>query len=388
MGASASAGEKKKVIIVGAGYGGTATAKELDAEFNVTLISPNDALEHKWAYMRASVAPGWEEVTRVPLNKLLKNGKIVQGKVTEMTETSVKLSNGTTLEADYIVLAHGFGESNLPGGTPDNLTTSKQFKDTLIEKQKIIQSSKSILIVGGGPVGVELAGEIKAYYPNKKVTIVHSSSQLLNNSLPPMAPKFITQLNEKLTKMGVEVKLNTKVAELPRITNKDGFITGISSFTLSDGSVINDVDLCVVCTGGSPNKDFFVTSNYLDDSKHVIVDEYCKVTGTNTVYCIGDANNVKETKLGFYADLQAKLVASNLKALIKQKPTKKYVPGNGKTDYGTMFIPLGPKVGIAALGGTVLSDYFVSLIKGKGLFKNKVFQSVNATAPVVTYDPK
>jgi len=46
------------------------------------------------------------------------------------------------------------------------------------ENQKI-KSAHSIVIVGGGPTGVELAGERAVYFPAKKVTLVHKGSRLL-----------------------------------------------------------------------------------------------------------------------------------------------------------------------------------------------------------------
>ncbi|KAK9114825.1 hypothetical protein Syun_021622 [Stephania yunnanensis] len=61
------------------------------------------------------------------------------------------------------------------------LPKSLQFHENvvLIDPTKKIKSVDSILIIGGGPTGVELAGEIVTDFPEKKVTVVHRGSRLL-----------------------------------------------------------------------------------------------------------------------------------------------------------------------------------------------------------------
>ena len=113
MGSSAS---DLRVVVIGAGYGGTAAAKLLDAKCNVTLIEPADAMNHKMAALRGVVVPGWEKRTRVPLDKLLKRGKIIQAEVASVETGRVTLKDGTVLECDYVIMAHGQGKTNFPCG--------------------------------------------------------------------------------------------------------------------------------------------------------------------------------------------------------------------------------------------------------------------------------
>jgi NADH dehydrogenase FAD-containing subunit len=380
MGCGSSSLENKKVIVVGGGYTGTTAAKELDGLCDVTLITPNDQLEHKWAYMRASVVSGWEKVTRVPLDKLLKRGKIIRGSVTAVSDGSVTLASGKVLTADSIILAHGYGTANLPGGTPTTTTDSASFMAYLKEKQKAVSAAKTILIAGGGPVGVELAGEIIAQYPNKSVKLVHSRSTLLSNSQPPMSEKMTTKLTSAMQEMGVEVILNAKVTNLPSPAGGDGFVHGKQSYSLSNGTTI-DADLAVVCIGGEKQESNIVAS--VDKDNRVKVLKTLQVEGMPTVFCVGDANNVKETKLGYYGQMQAAVAVKNIQKLAQDKQLAEYKPSGGEAEFGTMFIPLGPKRGVGGAGKNVMGDFLVSKIKGKGLFKNKVFGGVNAVAPAV-----
>ena len=212
--ASTLPNDAKKVIVVGAGYGGTAVAKGLDNHFQVTLITPLNFFQNKYSFLRASVIPGWEQAACVPLNNLLTNGKIVQAKVVSVSDGSVTLEDGSVLNADYIVLAHGGGSTRLPTNTPQGIVDMDSLRRLFSEKQKQIQNANKIVIIGAGPVGIELAGEIRAAHPNKSIKIIQNQPQILNNTTPPLIEKFINKVRNRLTELNIDVLLNTKVTNL------------------------------------------------------------------------------------------------------------------------------------------------------------------------------
>lgn len=74
-----------------------------------------------------------------------------------------------------------------------------------------IQSATCVLIVGGGPVGIETAGEIATDYPTKSVTLIHSGSALMPG---PTSDKFKSKVLTALRKKGVEVVLGERVEGL------------------------------------------------------------------------------------------------------------------------------------------------------------------------------
>lgn len=88
----------------------------------------------------------------------MRNGKVVRGAVASVKGTTVSLADGSDLSGDYLVLACGGGSVAMPNGMPDDATSSAAFKLKLKEKQTVIKEAQRILIVGGGPVGIELAG--------------------------------------------------------------------------------------------------------------------------------------------------------------------------------------------------------------------------------------
>ena len=229
-------------------------------------------------------------------------------------------------------------------------------------------------------MGVELSGEIKAHFPNKTVKLVHSNAKLLSNSQPPMVDASLTKLNSTLQDMGIEVILNARVSNLPKPENGDGFIHGSKSYELSNGLSVK-ADLAVVCIGGMKSDTSLVAAECVDEDNRIKVNESLQVDGLSTVFCVGDANNVKETKLGYFGGLQAAVAVKNIKKLAQNEKLTVYKPAGGDTQYGVMMIPLGPSRGVIGMGKNVMGDFMTSKIKGQGLFKKKVFAGVNATVP-------
>lgn len=378
MGCGSSVGQKT-VIVVGGGHVGINAAKELDSKFHVTLIEPSDTFHHKIASLRGAVVPGWENRIRVPYNNLLKNGKVVRKEVREVTTGNVILSDGTHMQADYIVLAHGQGQMAFPiGGKPS--ASSSDVIAAMKQSQLQIKSASSIMIVGGGPVGVELAGEILAQHPGKNVTLVHSQPTLLNNSTPPIFPPAVAKVTDGLRGMGCTIRLNARVQNLPIVSDGSAFIAHDSTvtYTLTDNSTV-DADLVVLCTGAAKRASNLVGA--VNERNSVLVDEFLQVKGMPEVFCIGDANDVNESKLAYTGDLQRKVACKNIDNLSKGKAMEAYKPSGG--EYGAMFIPLGPNGGVAAMGTSVMGDFAVKTIKSKGLFTGAVWKTMNATLPPV-----
>jgi NADH dehydrogenase FAD-containing subunit len=367
------------VFAVGGGYVGSEVAKLLDPNFRVTLIEPQDAMHHKIASLRAAVVPGWEERARIPLDRLLKFGTVVHKEVRSVASGSVTMQDGTTLNADFIILAHGMQATLFPAGPKHGVFDSKSAKEALKGTQKQFAAAKSILVVGGGPVGCELVGEIKAQYPDKTVTLVHSQDALLSNSSPPINPAATTKLLEMIRRKGIEVRLHAKVVGLPSTPDGDGFIVGNRTYSLSDGTTVN-ADLCVLAFTVPRTEGNLVAA--VDQFNRVVVDEFLRVPSMNNVFCVGDANNHPETKMAFTGGAQGKHTVKNLELIATGRAAVPYVGIEGKNaQYGVMFVPVGPKKGVGAMDKQIFSSYMISLVKGKGLFSKRMFAEKNAVLP-------
>lgn len=251
----------------------------------------------------------------------------------------------------------------------------------LQEAQLAVAAAKSILIVGGGAVGVELAGEIKAHFSDKAVTIVQGAATLVNNSNPPLNPAALDKLMAALKEMGIDVKLGVKVEGLPSVQNNNGMVVGEQEFTLSDGSNVS-ADLTFITTGLRRESNGHNLVAAVDDRNAVIVDEFLQVQGMPNVFCLGDANNHAETKAAFTGFNQVKHTVQNLIALARGKPMKAYAGiDKAGSSFGTMVIPLGPWKGVGAVDTIVLGDTATRMIKGKGLFSAAQFKEKGATLP-------
>lgn len=77
-----------------------------------------------------------------------------------------------------------------------------------------VKESERIVIVGGGPVGVELAGEIATDYPQKKVTILHSREWLVDDK---MKTEFLKKVHDVAASLKIKLVLGEK-ANLVELT--------------------------------------------------------------------------------------------------------------------------------------------------------------------------
>ncbi|KAE8706656.1 apoptosis-inducing factor-like protein A-like [Hibiscus syriacus] len=190
-----SGGETRR-IVVGGGISGSLLSKSLQFNAAVTLIDPKEYLEITWANLSNMMEPSFAERSVINHRDYLTNGLIVTSVATNITDTEVLTADGRRICYDYLVIATGHMDL-VP------MTKTERFINI---KQKI-QSADSILIVGGGPTVVELAGEIATDFPDKKVRLVHKGARLLEFIGTKASDKALRWLKSR----NVEVKLEQAV---------------------------------------------------------------------------------------------------------------------------------------------------------------------------------
>ena len=107
--------------------------------------------------------------------------KYIIATCTKLTNDSVTLSTGETISFDVAVVATGV---SLPTFYPDpeSETTAEQRKEAINKVSEEIKTAASVLVSGGGPVGVEAAADIKLKYPAKRyVSIIFQRKQSLTS---------------------------------------------------------------------------------------------------------------------------------------------------------------------------------------------------------------
>lgn len=251
------AGNRHHVVIIGSGFGGLFAARELDgADVDVTLISRTNF--HLFPPLLYQVATGLLSTgeiatsTRQILGKQ-KNTDLVRGDVTDINleNNIVTFEEGAltrTYEYDSLIVAAGAGQSYFgndhfaefaPGlKTLDNALEIRSRLVSAFERAEIVEDPEererllTFVIVGAGPTGVELAGQVaemahrsfRDEYSNfrpssAKIILLDGAPQVL----PPFGKRLGRKAQRELEKMGVTVRLNAMVTNIDEstVTYKD-----------------------------------------------------------------------------------------------------------------------------------------------------------------------
>ena len=145
----------------------------------------------------------------------------------------VVLKTGEKISADAVVCCTG---STIPFLKPDVGATPEERRNQLASARKAISKAKTILVAGGGPVGLELAGamfELKSQ--STKVILAVSGETILHEGFP-MGMR--TRVAKVLTDAGVQILPNAKVSG----AQIKASLTP-AAYELSDGSTVNPVTL-------------------------------------------------------------------------------------------------------------------------------------------------
>src|SRR3954471_22300782 len=203
---------ERTVVVIGGGYGGTLVAKELDAAANVILIDPREGFVNAAASLRALTHPDWAPHAFFPFETLLERGRVIRGRAVSADPKGVTLDSGGRVEADYLVLATGSSYPYPAKPNPASTSIARQLDD-LRDTHKELAGADRVLILGAGPVGLELAGEIKEVWPDKYVVIVDRADQVL----PGFLPEVRDDLRRQLDDLGIELRLGTGLTAPPPV---------------------------------------------------------------------------------------------------------------------------------------------------------------------------
>ncbi len=353
----------RTVAVIGAGYGGAALAKELEGDADVVLIDPRDAFVNVAGSLRAVAQPDWAENMFFPLDRLLTRGTLVRDRAVSVDPGGVTLASGRRVGADYIVLATG---STYPyPANPVADATADALEDFRVT-HKALAGADRVLILGAGPVGLELAGETKEVWPHKDVTVVDPTRELL----PGFLPEVRAELRRQLEELGIRILLGTGLtAPPPTAPGEAGTVT----VTTADGEEIT-ADIWFRAHGTSVNSDYLADGRLTPrtDRGEVPVTDRLNIEGYDHVYAVGDITALGEAKMAGYAGQHAAVVAENIRAQISGgAPEATYQP----LGQPMILLPLGTEGGVGQLpspdGPTAAPVEVVSQYKGADLFTGR-----------------
>lgn len=170
-----------EIIVIGGGYGGIRLAKQLDEVGRVTLVDRKEVFFHRIAALRAGVHEKWTTTPFIPYDRLLRHGRVVVNKAVgiDTAERRVKLATGERLPYDVVVIATG---ADYPEPARFLGTTTEEAGKTFAAHQESVAAAGHVLVVGGGPGGVELSAEIRLARPDARVTLAHAGPELLSST--------------------------------------------------------------------------------------------------------------------------------------------------------------------------------------------------------------
>ncbi|OBT52988.1 hypothetical protein VE04_08313 [Pseudogymnoascus sp. 24MN13] len=391
------------IVILGGNWAGVSTAHYLlrhvlpllrneKSQYTVTLVSPSTQtffnvgapralVSEKVANAKpfASILDAFSEYKSSEFTFIQGEAVGVDGSAKTVSLKSVVTSDRQLIRYDSLVIATG-STSASPLWTlhGDHKVTLAAFQDI----KTSLPSAKTILIAGGGPSGVETAGEIAYLYRNKDITLLSGGMRLL--------PRF---QNDKPGKKAEQqlASLNVRILHNVRVTSSNTAQGDEVLVVLSDGTA-RTVDMFIDATGGAPNTSFLPTA-WLDGSKRVATDmgTLRSTKAPAGVYAIGDAASYSKgtvpdatwavPALGYsiWSDLhRAATKDGSLKedtvgmATLKEKKYKQF-----EKDMG--IVPVGPEGGVGVLFGWSVPSFLVWLLKARTFTLDKAAGLANGS---------
>jgi NADH dehydrogenase len=405
--------EQKRVVIVGGGFAGLTLARKLaKSSFQVVLIDKNNYHQFQPLFYQVAMA-GLEPSSIVfPFRKVFQKSKNVLIRVTKVLSVSpekneIKTEIGS-LRYDYLVLATGadtnwFGNELVKSNAIPMKSVSEALflRNTVFEDyEKAVTSDNEeqrqplldIVIVGGGPTGVEVAGalaEMKRHiiakdYPDLKtdqldIHLVHGNERLLNT----MSPKASAKAELFLRELGVTLWLDKVVK------NFDG-----QTVFIDDGSTIK-ASKVIWAAGITGNVVEGLPDTVITRGNRLKVNQFNQLEGRENIFVLGDlACQTSDSKwenghpqVAQVAIQQGRLLAQNLLRQAKGQAMKAF----SYSDFGSM-ATIGRHRAVADLPAMKFTGLiawmawlFVHLFAILGT-KNKVIIFLNWVWNYITYD--
>ncbi len=373
--------ESSMVLVVGGGYGGVGCAlllKETGVPF--VLVDPKEYFFHRVAALRALVRGGaWAQATAIPFRKTFgdsfKKGHVKRINFKKKRATLCK--GGGKVTFTHLVLATGS-----KGGFPAR-TSARKVKElhrTFEDSAAEIEKSEWVLVVGGGPEGVEVAAEVKTMHPKKRVTVVHAGQALLSrvNLGADITQAFREKCHDALKLVGVEVILGQRICNMTsvvcRMKGKHELRT--VKFDMYEPDIVLD------CTGLSPDKDLLEktdNADKLDPRGYLKVSLSLKVEGLEDAYAVGDCTTAPGGKMSEMAEAQAICVCQN----ILNRMAGKEEEVNYEPPFSGMLLSVGANAGVGVHNGWSMPSAVVAMMKSRGLYCAKYWAAMGQTMPAI-----
>lgn len=367
--------QPRRILIVGGGFGGIQTALKLSKKnipnTEIMLVSNKSYLEYYPALYRVVTGASPIEVC-VPLSDILPEKKIIIEKDmingVDLKNKVATGASGSRYRYDTIVLALGSQTIyfDLPGlaqfsrgfKSLDEALALKHhihdlFKDHAHPDKNELVSHFHVVVVGGGPSGVEVAGDLFIYM--QKLSAIYSVDPSLitidlieanSRLLPMVAPDVSAKVLARLRKIGINIFLNRQLMR-----------NDIAEVYMKDMSLQSRT---VIWTAGTQISTLYraISGLTLSPKRRIEVDEYLHAKGYSDVYIIGDGASTPYAGLAQTAIYDGNYVANHIANTMHGRKTKSYVPQ--KTAFS---VPVGNDWGVFIWGPIKIYGFVAYLIR-------------------------
>lgn len=339
-----------KVVIVGAGFGGLRLARKLNNKPNIEVILIDRFNFHQFQPLFYQVATAGLDASNIsfPLRKVFQKSKNVRIRLAELKEVLPNQNKIITTEEeinfDALVIATGadtnfFGNEKIAETAYPMKSTVEALqlryrilknyeKAITVTDEAELQRLMNIVVVGAGPTGVEVSGalaEMKKFvlprdYPD--LSFSKMNIYLLeggDRTLPALSSKSSAQSKKYLERLGVNVLTNTIVKDY------DG-----NTVSLQDGTSIPSATV-IWAAGIKGNIPIGINKELITRGNRIITDRYCKVSGTESIFAIGDISWMETPKypkghpqVASVAIQMADVLANNFKIQVQNSLNKQY----------------------------------------------------------------
>jgi len=354
------------VVIVGAGFVGISCAMRLTKllpDVRITLVSNKDYFEYYPALYRVVTgsSPLQACVMLSDIFDRFPNVSFVQDTIIDIDPVHKKVTGeGGVYTGDYVVV--GIGSENTYFNIEGIAELSFNFKsihqalrlknrlhelfemciDASVEEKLL---NLHFVIVGGGPSGVELVGELALYVKKLAiqygidesfitVDLVEAGSRLLGR----MSEKVSRLATQRLNELGVNIYLNRMLVK------DESWTVFLKDMTIGAKTVI--------WAAGVQNNHIFksITGFEYDAQSHVVVDEYLQAKHFENIFVGGDNAKTEYAGMAQTALFDGGYIANQIANKENNTTVQKYVPQNVSYD-----IPIGPGWAILVHKGVTLS---------------------------------
>lgn len=372
----------KRVVVVGGGFGGASVARQLvksswTKRAEIVLIDERAAHEYTpWLYEEATAISeqGESHIRRahkrvcIPFARFpgLEKVRFIHAKVSDIARNGshVVLENGTTLSADVIVVGVGAQVNDFDiSGVKIHATTLKTSKDAehiaqrlrsilreLVERHR---ARATVVVVGAGANGVELAAEIAEVRKTflEAYAMDHTQVRIVLCDAGPepvgMFPKAVrTRVRRRLKKLGVEFFGKTVIHE---VTAKE---------VCAEGCAI-PYDLLIWSAGVKSRKEpAEVWGLPVNERGRIRVNDTFVIEGKKNMFALGDAamrGESRDPQSAQVASAQAPYVAKNILAYFEGKELRAFPKKQWQ-----VLLAVGGSYGVGRIAGISL--------KGRGAF--------------------